>query len=234
MAAYRAVVEYYPASIDARWSKAEEAKTLIDLGRVSEGQEVLWEMSQKVPVEDWGLHAEIHYLIGESHLAKKEYEKAKTEFQTVIQKFPGAGGQVDRATKAMSLIPSKDTLKDTLKAFASSQEDAFPAEMAVDGRRNTRWSSAWSDNQWLIIQFDKPRTLNGVSIFWETAIAREYSIDVSMNKVDWQTVADISSGRAEYDKKINFSGPLTAKFLRVNCKKRATEWGVSIWEITFF
>lgn len=50
------------------------------------------------------------------------------------------------------------------------------ADKAIDGNTNTRWSSAWSDPQWLEITLPEPQVVNGIVLKWETAHAREYCV----------------------------------------------------------
>ena len=58
-------------------------------------------------------------------------------------------------------------------ATASSTENAsFPAGNAVDGNPGTRWSSAFSDPQWVQVDLGAGTTVCGVTLSWETAFAR--------------------------------------------------------------
>jgi len=61
-------------------------------------------------------------------------------------------------------------------ATASSAENAsFPASAAVDGNTGTRWSSAFSDPQWLEVEL----------LTWETAYATAFQIQVSPDGTTW-------------------------------------------------
>src|SRR4051794_18378292 len=62
-------------------------------------------------------------------------------------------------------------------ATASSTENAaFPASAAVDGNTGTRWSSAFSDPQWLQVDLGAPAQITRVAFTWETAAARAFQI----------------------------------------------------------
>ncbi len=58
-------------------------------------------------------------------------------------------------------------------ATASSLENAsYPAADAVDGNLSTRWSSAFSDPQWLEVDLGSTQTICQVVLNWETAYAQ--------------------------------------------------------------
>jgi hypothetical protein len=55
-------------------------------------------------------------------------------------------------------------------ATASSTENAsFPASNAVDGNTATRWSSAFSDPQWLEVDLGSSQSICQVGLRWEAA-----------------------------------------------------------------
>ncbi|WP_161790156.1 discoidin domain-containing protein, partial [Streptacidiphilus carbonis] len=57
-------------------------------------------------------------------------------------------------------------------ATASSTENAtFPASAAVDGDTGTRWSSAFSDPQWIQVDLGAESSLSQVVLQWEAAYA---------------------------------------------------------------
>ena len=70
-------------------------------------------------------------------------------------------------------------------ATASSTENAsFPASSAVDGNTGTRWSSAFSDPQWLEVDLGSSQAICQVVLQWETAYATAFQIQVSPDGVD--------------------------------------------------
>ena len=67
-------------------------------------------------------------------------------------------------------------------ATASSIESAaFPASNAVDGNPGTRWSSAFSDPQWLQVDLGATATLSSVVLDWEAAYSRTFNLQASAN-----------------------------------------------------
>src|SRR5690606_13102605 len=65
-------------------------------------------------------------------------------------------------------------------ATASSVENAtFPASAAVDGDSGTRWSSAFSDPQWIRVDLGTVATIDQVVLIWEAAYASAFQLQTS-------------------------------------------------------
>src|SRR5205814_559741 len=80
-------------------------------------------------------------------------------------------------------------------ATASSVENAsFPASNAVDGNLGTRWSSAFSDPQWISIDLGQQYAINHVTLSWEAAYGRAYQIQTSADGSSWTTVYSTTTG----------------------------------------
>ncbi|HYZ56679.1 MAG TPA: discoidin domain-containing protein, partial [Streptosporangiaceae bacterium] len=71
---------------------------------------------------------------------------------------------------------------------------------AVDGNPNTRWSSAYKDNQWIQVDLGSVVAFDQVEIVWEQAYALNYVIQVSNDGATWTDVKTVSN-----------SGPLQIK-----------------------
>jgi len=113
--------------------------------------------------------------------------------------------------------------------IASSGTGEFAAERAFDGNRQTRWSSDFSDPQWLQLDLGAVQNLVGLKILWENAYAAEYDILVSEDGVTWNTVAAVRAGDGGWDD-LDFS-PSPARYVRITGTRRATAWGYSIFEV---
>src|SRR4051794_37529731 len=57
---------------------------------------------------------------------------------------------------------------------SSSESVAFPPTAAVDGNAGTRWSSQFSDPQWIQVDLGARATIDEVRLNWETAFARAF------------------------------------------------------------
>ena len=110
---------------------------------------------------------------------------------------------------------------------ASSSEAGYPPSNAVDGSLNTRWSSTFSDPQWIMVDLGSICNISRIELVWETAFARSYSLQTSPDKVTWEDVALIPNGDGGTDI-INCG--IGARYVRLYSTHRGTQWGVSLYE----
>jgi hypothetical protein len=119
------------------------------------------------------------------------------------------------------------------KASSSIDRDgATKPEAAVDGNGATRWSSEFSDPQWLAVDLGKPQTISRVELLWEGAYGKEYAVQVSLDGENWKDVYKTDKGKGGTDT-IKFA-PTEARWVRMYGTKRATEFGYSLWEMRVF
>jgi len=117
-------------------------------------------------------------------------------------------------------------------ATASSTENGgTPASAAVDGNLGTRWSSAFSDPQWLQVDLGAPATINRVVITWEAAYAKNFTIQTSANGTSWTTINTTVNGTGGVQT-LNVTG--SGRYVRLNTTVRATQYGASLWEFQVF
>ncbi|MEG0043432.1 MAG: discoidin domain-containing protein, partial [Massilia sp.] len=114
-------------------------------------------------------------------------------------------------------------------AMASSfQTSTMVPASVVDGDPKTRWSSTFSNTEWIQIDLGSVQSFNSVLLDWETAFARAYSLQVSTNGSAWTTVFSTKTGLGGAER-IDF--PATnARFVRMVGTQRATNWGYSLIE----
>lgn len=75
-------------------------------------------------------------------------------------------------------------------AFSSGNEvDYLGPELAVDGKGNTRWSSAKEDEQWFYVDLGEKKSFDRVVIRWQTP-ADTYKIFVSDDAKTWTNVKE--------------------------------------------
>jgi beta-glucosidase len=115
---------------------------------------------------------------------------------------------------------------------ASSTENAgTPASAATDGDTATRWSSAFSDPQWLQVDLGSSQQICGVRLDWEAAYATAFQIQTSANGTDWTPVFSTTTGTGG-TQTLNVTG--TGRYVRVYGTKRATAYGYSLWAFAVF
>ena len=117
-------------------------------------------------------------------------------------------------------------------ATASSTESSgTPASSAVDGDAGTRWSSAFSDPQWLQVDLGSTQPLCQVRLNWEAAFASAFTIQTSDNGTIWTTITPVTAGQLGVQT-LNVTG--SGRYVRMNGTARATQYGYSLWEFQVF
>ena len=83
--------------------------------------------------------------------------------------------------RALAVVADSGTALTPVVATASGSEraDLSAAAAAIDHDENTRWSSAFSDDQFLVLDFGTSVAINRVRIDWERAHATQYLLQVS-------------------------------------------------------
>jgi beta-glucosidase len=117
-------------------------------------------------------------------------------------------------------------------ATASSAENAgTPAAAAVDGNTGTRWSSAFSDPQWLQVDLGSALPVCAVTLNWETAYATAFQVQVSADGTTWTPVYSTTTGAGGIQN-LTVSG--TGRYVRMYGTARATGYGYSLWELAIY
>jgi hypothetical protein len=101
---------------------------------------------------------------------------------------------------------------------ASSSDNGHGPEMACDGDATTRWSSQYSDSQWIAVDLGDMKTVDRVSLRWEAAAAKTYVVQVSPDGESWTDVKSMDdSNSLPAQLQISVNG------LRIFC--RGGNWG---------
>ncbi|WP_255205817.1 beta-1,3-glucanase family protein [Actinomadura sp. BRA 177] len=112
-------------------------------------------------------------------------------------------------------------------ATASSSENAsFPASNAVDGNSGTRWSSAFSDPQWLQVDLGTSQDICQVVLNWEAAYGKAFQIQTSNNASNWTTIYSTTNATGG-NQTLNITG--NGRYIRMYGTARATQWGYSLF-----
>ena len=118
-------------------------------------------------------------------------------------------------------------------AWASSVEIArLTAAAAVDGNSATRWSSAFSDKQWIAVDLGAVYSINHVVLNWEVAYGKGYKIEVSMDGTTWNPVFSVTNGNGGIDD-LAF-GATDARYVRMWGTARGTPYGYSLYEFEVY
>ena len=94
------------------------------------------------------------------------------------------------------LLKAENTLipiKDNANASASSTQTGHAPEAAIDGAVETRWASDPTQEvpQWFQMEYPTEQDVAGVRIFFETAYARDYTVQ-TWNGTDWVVQVNVT------------------------------------------
>ncbi len=114
---------------------------------------------------------------------------------------------------------------------SSVQGYPWAAAYAVDGNFGTRWSSAWSDPQWLEVDLGGTDTVTKVVLYWERAYASAFQIQLSDNGTTWTDIYSTTTGTGGVQT-LQVSG--SGRYVRMYGTQRATQYGYSLYEFQVF
>jgi len=120
------------------------------------------------------------------------------------------------------------------EVFASSQEWAkYPPELVVDGITGTRWSSGRTDDEWITLDLGEQRRIGRVILNWERSAGARYVVQVSPDNKHYEDVFSEEEGKQGACQVIDFR-PRDARYVRIDCRERTTEYGFSLWEVEVY
>jgi len=105
---------------------------------------------------------------------------------------------------------------------SSLESDDYPAENLVDGDFSSRWSSEFSDPQYLLIDLEDEYYLDVIALSWEASHSSEYVLETSNDKTIWNEVAYEENGNVGNDL---FYPKSNARYIRLRGLERVTLWG---------
>jgi glucose/arabinose dehydrogenase len=116
---------------------------------------------------------------------------------------------------------------------ASSVEQAgLNASSVVDGDLSTRWSSGFTDPQWIYVDLGATYSISRVILQWEVAYGSAYKIQVSPDATSWTDIFSTTTGDGSVDDLAGLSG--SGRYVRMYGTARGTGWGYSLWEFEIY
>jgi hypothetical protein len=114
-----------------------------------------------------------------------------------------------------SSAPDVDLALNKTATASSIDNSSNTPPNAVDGDPNTRWSSGYTDNQWIQVDLGSVVSFDRAVLSWEQAYARTFTIEVSDDGTNWTTAASVD----------NTPDPLTLVVNGVKVFARGGSWG---------
>jgi hypothetical protein len=116
---------------------------------------------------------------------------------------------------------------------ASTSYSGYPASNVTDGNAVSRWSSQFSDNEWIYVDLGSVYTINRVVLRWEVAYGRSYKLQVSSDASTWSDVYSTTTGDEGVDD-ITLSSPASGRYVRMLGTQRGTIYGYSLYELEIY
>jgi beta-glucosidase len=109
---------------------------------------------------------------------------------------------------------------------SSIQSTSYLTNYAFDGNPRTRWSSLFSDPQWISVDLGTTTQISRVRLDWENAYAKSYRIQLSNDGNTWSDAYTTTNGTGSInDLAVSGSG----RFVRMYGTQRGTQSGYSLW-----
>jgi hypothetical protein len=133
------------------------------------------------------------------------------------------------ASKASANTSGRNLALNSAATASSTERGNLAASNAVDGDPATRWSSGFSDPQWLRVDLGARWQISKIRLNWENAHATAYRVEVSTNGTTWKSVYSTSDGQG--GNVLVEVAKLPARFVRMYGTKRSTDFGYSLFEL---
>ncbi len=114
---------------------------------------------------------------------------------------------------------------------ASSLEFGKAADANDGNATSTRWSSNFTNTEWIYVDLQAKYNLSSVVLKWEAAYGKSYDIQVSDNATTWANIFSTATGDGGIDN-ITLSG--TGRYVKMNGRLRGTGYGFSLWEFEVY
>ncbi len=119
------------------------------------------------------------------------------------------------------------------KTTASGIEaEVFRGDNMTDGDENTRWSSNFADDAWIIVDLKQEYQVDKVVLKWEAAYGKEYDILTSVDGKTWTKAESLKNQNGGEDT-VTFNA-IKARYVKMQGVKRALQYGYSLWEFEVY
>lgn len=202
---------------------------------------LIWNVSEAasvtldgVPVETSG-HQDVE--LAATYASSGSYTIKLPETRTFELVAVDADGLADTLNVAVEVLERSQVNRALGRpAMASASELCCGHDQptfSVDGNRNTRWSSAEADDQWIQVDLRATYDIERVVLDWASAFGRDYDLQVSYDGEMWRTVRSARDSDGGTDEHV-FAQPALGRFVRMQGLRSNTPQGYSLWEMAVF
>jgi len=119
-------------------------------------------------------------------------------------------------------------------ASASTVNGTNVAASVVDSKTylnytDTRWESAASDPQWIMVDLGAATEINRAILKWHTNYGKAFKVQVSTDSTTWTDVYSTTTGASYSVTDVTFA-KTTARYVRMNGTQRGTQNGYSLFD----
>lgn len=139
-------------------------------------------------------------------------------------------GESNQETEEEVITPTTNLAAGKAVVSSSDENAECAAKYAVDGDAATRWSSAWKDGEWIMVDLGKLYNVGSLGIEWEAAFASKYTVSWSQDNVTWYDALTFGTSSAGYQTHMMYNRPI--RYIKITANQRGTNYGASIYEIT--
>jgi hypothetical protein len=154
----------------------------------------------------------------------------------ILTVTPGTGYAVGTPAGATGTILNDEVSANLAlgkTAVASTSYSGLPASNVTDGNLWSRWSSLFSDPQWIYVDLGAVYTINRIVLRWEAAYGRSYQLQVSNDAATWTDVYTTTTGDGGVDD-ITLSTPASGRYVRLLGTQRVNQFGYSLYEFEVY
>src|SRR5699024_2923109 len=123
-------------------------------------------------------------------------------------------------------VVKAENINKPIYTSSGSESPEWGPEKAFDGKYNryededSRWASDASlaseeDPKWLQVEYPEARTFEGFKIHWERTNVNAYSIQVSDDGEDFETIYQSNENNHQWIETIKLDEAVTAKFVKL-------------------
>ncbi len=125
---------------------------------------------------------------------------------------------------------------------SETEDGTLIGDMAVDGDYTTRWSSAYEDPSWLILDLGSPKKATAAIFTFEASYPTDFEIQGSNDKENWDTLLSVTgndcggtaSGVEVTPFEFRFDQSGEYQYYRYYGTARALAYGHSFWEMELY
>jgi beta-glucosidase len=125
-------------------------------------------------------------------------------------------------------IPPPNLALNKSVSVSSVERAGLEGKYAVDGNMATRWSSAFSDPQTIMVDLDSLHFVEDIVLRWEAAFAKEYYLRVSDMVNPWIDIRHETNGSGGMEK---IAVGMNAQRVMLLGVQRGTPYGYSLYEL---